>query len=105
MKRKITINHKEYEMPKMTVDAYMEYLELTEEIDSHKRYTRQDIEVMMMFICKAYDNQFTVEDLKDPESGLDVAGIVVEFQFIDMSIADELTKRMEKIEKNFQSGK
>ena len=26
-------------------------------------------------------------------------------KFIDMGIADDLTKRMEKIEKNFQSGK
>lgn len=105
MKRKVIVNKKEYEMQKMTVDLYMEYLELTEEIDKHKRYTKQDIEAMMLFICKAYDNQFTVEELKNPETGLDAAGIILEFQFIDMNIGEELTKRMEKIEKNFQSGK
>ena len=38
-------------------------------------------------------------------TGLDAAGLILEFQFIDMGIADDLTKRMEKIEKNFQSGK
>lgn len=105
MKRKITVNHKEYEMKKMSVDTYMEYLELTEQIDTHTRYTKQDIEAMLLFICKAYDNQFTIEELKNEETGLDAAGIILEFQFIDMSVGEELTKRLEKIEKNFQNGK
>jgi len=105
MKRKIIVNNKEYEMQKMSVDTYMEYLELTEQIDTHSRYTKQDIEAMMLFICKAYGNQFTVDELKDIETGLDAAGIILEFQFIDMSVGEELTKRLEKIQKNFQSGK
>ena len=46
MKRKIIINNKEYTMPKMSIDTYMEYLELTEQIDGKARYTRQDIEAM-----------------------------------------------------------
>lgn len=57
------------------------------------------------FVCKAYGDQFTVEELKNPETGLDAAGLILEFQFIDAGIGEELTKRMEKIEKNFQSGK
>lgn len=105
MKRKITIANKEYEMPKMSIDTYMEYLELTEAIDTHTRYTKQDIEAMMLLVTKAYGDQFTVEELKDSETGLDAAGIILEFQFIDMSIGEELTKRLEKIEKNFQNGK
>lgn len=105
MKRKITVNRKEYEMQKMSVDLYMEYLELTETIDTHARYTKQDIEAMLLFIVKAYDNQFTVEELKDTETGLDAAGIILEFQFIDLGVGEELTKRMEKIEKNFRNGK
>lgn len=52
-----------------------------------------------------YGDQFTVEELKNPETGLDAAGLILEFQFIDAGIGEELTKRMEKIEKNFQSGK
>lgn len=105
MKRKIIINNKEYTMPKMSIDTYMEYLELTEQIDGKARYTRQDIEAMELFVCKAYGDQFTVEELKNPDAGLDAAGLILEFQFIDMGVADELTKRMEKIEKNFQTGK
>ena len=101
MKRRITIGNKEYEMQKMSIDAYMEYLELTEVIDTHTRYTKQDIEAMVLFVVKAYGNQFTEEELKDPETGLDAAGIILEFQFIDMGVGEELTKRLEKIEKNF----
>ena len=105
MKRKIIVNNKEYAMPKMDVDTYMEYLELTENIDGKTRYTRMDIEAMLLFIVKAYGDQFTVEELKDKDTGIDAAGIVLEFQFIDVGVAEEMEKRMEKMEKNFQSGK
>lgn len=105
MKRKIIVNHKEYAMPRMDVDTYMEYLELSEKIDGKPRYTRTDIEAMLLFIVKAYGDQFTVEELKDKDTGVDAAGIVLEFQFIDMGVAEEMEKRMEKMEKNFQSGK
>lgn len=105
MSRKIIVNNKEFTMPKMSIDTYMEYLELAEQVDGKPRYTRQDVEAMMLFVCKAYDNQFTVDELKNPETGIDAAGIVIEFQFIDMGVAEELTKRMEKMQKNFQNGK
>ena len=105
MQRKIVINNKEYVMPKMGIDRYMEYLDLIEKTDGHQRYTREDVEAMLLFICKAYGNQFTVEELKDEEMGLDAAGVIMEFQFIDVGIGEELTRRLEKIEKNFQNGK
>lgn len=105
MQRRITVNNKEYVMPKIDVDTYMEYLDLAEKIDGKNRYSKTDIEAMVMFIVKVYENQFTAEELKDRETGLDAAGIILEFQFIDMGIAEEMTRRMEKIEKNFQSGK
>lgn len=105
MQRKIIISNKEYTMPKVSIDDYMEYLDLVEKTDSHKRYTKEDIEAMVMFVCKAYGNQFSEEELKDKEKGLDAAGIIIEFQFIDAWIAEELEKRLGKIEKNFQNGK
>lgn len=105
MQRKIVVNKKEYTMPKMSIDTYMDYLELSEQIDTKKRYTKQDIEAMVLFVCKAYGDQFTAEELKDAESGLDAAGIIMEFQFIDVGVGEELARRMEKIQKNFQSGK
>lgn len=111
MNKKIIVNHKEFKMEKMSADTYMEYLELSETIETasgeraSKRYSREEIEAMMLFICKAYGDQFTVEELKNKESGLDAVGIILEFNMIDMQIADEMNNRMEKMMKNFQSGK
>lgn len=105
MQRKVIVNKKEYTMPKMSIDTYMDYLELSEQMDTRKRYTKQDIEAMVLFVCKAYGDQFTIKELKDVESGLDAVGIIMEFQFIDVSVGEELTRRMEKLQKNFQSGK
>jgi dsDNA-binding SOS-regulon protein len=111
MNRRIIVNNKEFKMEKMSADTYMEYLELAEKIETasgeraSKRYSREEIEAMMLFICKAYGNQFTIEELKDTENGLDAAGIIIEFNMIDMSIAEEMNSRMEKMMKNFQNGK
>ena len=52
MQRKIVIGNKEYAMPKMGIDDYMEYLDLSEKMDGHLRYTREDIEAMVLFVCK-----------------------------------------------------
>lgn len=106
MNRKIIIKNTEFKMGKMAANTYMDYLDLAEELDEHKRYTRQDMEAMCLFICKAYGDQFTPEELKDAENGgLDAAGIILEFQFIDVAMGEELGKRMEKIAKNFTTGK
>ena len=105
MQRKVIVNKKEYAMPKMSIDTYMDYLELSEQVDGKKRYTKQDIEAMVLFVCKAYGDQFTDKELKDVENGLDAAGIIMEFQFIDVGVGEELARRMEKIQKNFQNGK
>lgn len=105
MNRKVIINGTEYKMGKMSADTYMDYLELAEQLDEHKRYTREDIEAMCLFICRAYGDQFTVEELKDVDTGLDAAGIILEFQFIDVALGQELEKRMDKISKNFTAVK
>ena len=75
-------------------------MDLTEVIDTHTRYTRTDVEAMIDFLVVAYDNQFTAEELKDSQTGLDAAGIIMEFQCIDMGVANELTKRIENLTKN-----
>lgn len=103
MQRKIVINNKEYTMPKMDVDTYEEYLEIGQEIGD--RYTKEKLEKISSFLVKAYGNQFTVEELKDVKTGLDAVGVMLEFQMIEVSIVKEMEKRVEKIQKNFQSGK
>ena len=78
----------------------MEYLNIAEEIETHTRYTGKDIENMCEIVCKVYGNQFTKEDLMNPETGLDPADLILEFQMIDMGVAQRLTEKMEAIQKN-----
>lgn len=107
MKREIIISNKKYKMEKMSVDTYMDYLELKGQIFENEdmNFTKENIEVMLLFICKAYGNQFTVEELKDKETGLDIAGLISEFMSIEIGVAGELESRMEKIQKSFSKGK
>ena len=74
MKRKLIINGKEYEMPKMDVDTYMEYLEVRDDIMGTEKksglYTAEQFRKMLDCICMVYGNQFTVDELKDKDTGL-----------------------------------
>lgn len=108
-KKTIIINHKEYVMPKASVDAYMHYLEVRDEIMNTEKknglYTFQQFKNMMECICEMYGNQFTVDELKDSETGLDVAGIVMEFAAIEVGIGENVNEKAEKFQKNFTNGK
>lgn len=105
--KKLIINHKEYTMPKVSADDYMDYLDISETINNTQGagYKREHIQLMCEWIVKLYGNQFTMEELKDRENGLDAAGIIMEFMGIDLEIAEKISKQMEKIQKNFSTGK
>ena len=103
MKRKIVVNHKEYTTPRMGVDTYADYVEAREKIGNDT--SRESLELMMETVVNVYGNQFTMEELKDPETGLDVAGIIIEFNMGEMCVAKAIEERMKKIQENFQDGK
>lgn len=105
--KKIIINHKEYTMPKVSADDYMDYLDASEVVNSTQQsgYKREHIQLMCEWIVRLYNNQFTMEELKDVETGLDAADIIMEFMGIDLEIAEKISKKMEKIQKNFTTGK
>ena len=96
-------------MPKASVDAYMHYLEVRDEIMNTEKknglYTFQQFKNMMECICEMYGNQFTVDELKDSETGLDVAGIVMEFAAIEVGIGENVNEKAEKFQENFTNGK
>lgn len=100
---RITINHKEYTMPKVSADDYMDYLDASETINgsTNAGYKREHIQLMCEWIVRLYDNQFTIEELKDGEKGLSADEIITEFMMVDMDIAGKIQKKMEDIQKNF----
>lgn len=109
MKHELIINNKKYEMPKMDVDTYMEYLEVRDDIMGTEKknglYTAEQFRKMMDCICMIYGNQFTVDELKNKETGLGVAAIIMEFASIETSLGDEVNTQVEKLQENFTSGK
>lgn len=100
---RITINHKEYTMPKVSADDYMDYLDASETINgsTNAGYKREHIQLMCEWIVRLYDNQFTIKELKDREKGLSADEIITEFMMVDMDIAGKIQKKMEDIQKNF----
>ncbi len=107
-KRTITVGGREYEMPKVSPDAYMEYLEAREEIftseEKRKMYTKSQFIKMMETICALYGNQFTVEQLTDVETGLSVSEIIMEFAMIEAVVGGEVDRKIEKLKANFYEG-
>ena len=100
---RITIDHKEYTMPKVGADDYMDYLDASETINgsTNAGYKREHIQLMCEWIVRLYDNQFTIEELKDKKKGLSADEIIPEFMMVDMDIAGKIQKKMEDIQKNF----
>ena len=85
---KIVINHKEYTMPKIGADDYMDYLDASEAINGGTTagYKREHIQLMCEWIVRLYGNQFTIEDLKNVEIGLSADEIITEFMIDRKSV-------------------
>ena len=100
---RITIDHKEYTMPKVGADDYMDYLDASETINGSTNAgdKREHIQLMCEWIVRLYDNQFTIEELKDKKKGLSADEIITEFMMVDMDISGKIQKKMEDIQKNF----
>lgn len=106
-KHEIIINKKLYTMPKIGADDYMDYLDASEVVNGtgNAGYKREHIQLMCEWIVRLYGNQFTIEELKNPETGLSADEIITEFMMVDIDIAGKIQKRMEKIQENFTVGK
>lgn len=104
---KITINKKEYTMPKIGADDYMDYLDASGVINENMTagYKREHIQLMCEWIVRLYGNQFTIEELKSVETGLTADAVITEFMMVDMDIAEKVQKKMEKIQQNFTAVK
>jgi len=91
----VTVGGKEYQLPKrLDADAYMHYLEVRDDIMGTERksglYTAKQFRDMMECIVELYDNQFTVEELKDRDTGLGVDGIISGGQTMNPATEDIL---------------
>ena len=58
----------------------MDYLDASEKMNESQTsgYKREHIELMCQWIVRLFGDQFTIEDLKDVDKGLDAAEIIME---------------------------
>lgn len=107
--KSIVLNQKKYIMPKMDIEAYMNYLEIRDDIMGTEKktglYTKKQFERMLDCICDLYGNQFSPEELKAKESGISVAEIILEFASIETTLGAEVNKKVEKLQENFTNGR
>ena len=108
-KKTIEIGGKTYEMPKIAPDAYMDYIELREDIldteNKNRMFTKAQFVAMIEMIVKLYGGQFTAEELKDPNTGLSVGEIITEFVSVEIAVGGEVDASVGKLRANFTSGK
>lgn len=108
MKREIIVKGKKYVMPKMSIAAYLKYIEVRDSVMSTEEknglYTSEQFTQMLESICNVYGNQFTVADLLDDNSGLSVTDVIMEFASIEMEVGKEVERRTDKLTANFTSG-
>lgn len=95
--RAITIGNKEYKMKTMSVADYIRYANARDTFENKDTYGAKDIELMVQIVLMAYDNQFTEEELTDPDTGLTAAELILEFNLIENGVAEEIDTKVGKI--------
>ena len=107
--RALTIGGKTYIQPKAGIEAYLHYLEVRDGVMETEGktglYTAKQFREVMDCIVEMYGNQFTVAEMSDPETGLTVDQIILEFAAIDVGIGQSVNTNMEQMQENFMQGK
>lgn len=109
-KHSVIVGGKEYQLPKkLDTDAYVHYLEVRDDIMGTEKksglYTAKQFKDMMQCIVELYDGQFTIEELKDRDTGLGVDGIIMEFAAVEIGVGEAVNEKSEKFQANFTNGK
>lgn len=106
----LTIGGKVYEQPKVSIDAYLHYLEVRDSVMATEGkaglYTAKQFREMMDCVVEMYGNQFTVAEMTNQETGLTVDQIIFEFAAIEVGIGNSVNRKVEQMQENFlQQGK
>lgn len=101
-KRSIVVNQKQYFLPDhIDTQAYLDYCDVQDELDSAKNYRRKHFEQMAQAICRVYGDQFTVEDVMARKYGLEPSQILTEFAALEYYVMERVNKDVEAITGNF----
>lgn len=97
---KITINDITYESTKLTcgvIEGYFDVIDLVEESEKSKgRMSKTDRLLIKEFLCNAFGNQFTTEDI---DNHLEFSDLIVYFRAIGEEVSEKTKKKFEKLAK------
>ena len=99
-RREITINGTKHTLPEMSTPEYLDFCDISEEIDGVQYYRRQHFTKMAEGLALAYGNQFTADDVI---ASLKPADIILEFSMLEVSLLQEVDSKAEEIAENFTS--
>lgn len=98
--RELALGEKKYIMPEISTPDYLDYCDLSEEIDGVQYYRRQHYTKMAEGIVIAYGKQFTTEEVLN---NLTPADIVFEFSLLEVSVLQRIDAKAEEYQANFTS--
>lgn len=100
----IRIAGKEYALPEVTTEAYLNYLDVREPImakdGTGALFTRKDFYAMADSLVELWGNQFTREELLSKE-GLNPGEIIVRFTSLEGELMNQVNDAMGEITGNF----
>lgn len=99
----VTIDGVKYELPDVSTEQYLDYLDVREPIADRALYTRKDFYAMADALVSLYGNQFTREQLLGP-GGLKPGEVVVQFSMVDSVLMNQVNDSVAEVKKNFTSG-
>lgn len=104
LKMDLTIGGKNYELPKVSTEAYLNYLDVREPIvekeENGRLYTRKDFYAMADALVELYGNQFTREQLLAAD-GLTPGEVIVKFSAVESVLVDQVDKSVAELKETF----
>lgn len=97
---KIKINGKTYESVRLMCGAMEDYFDIVDQIEEraeqNKNITKEHRLLIKEFICTAFGNEFTTEDI---DKNLDYADLMIYFRMIGEEVSEKAHKKFEKLAK------
>ena len=96
-KRSIVVNQKKYFLPDhIDTQAYLDYCDVQDALDSATNYRRKHFEQMAQAVCHVYGDQFTLDDVLAPVYGLEPSQILPEFAALEFYVMERVTVNFTK---------
>ncbi len=99
----LTVGGKTYELPKVSTDQYLKYLDVREPIAKKELYSRADFYAMADSLVELYGNQFTRDELLG-EDGVTPGEVIVQFSVIESVLMKQVDTSITALKENFQNG-